>query len=100
MNYIELTTSAPVVMIEFFASWCPHCRKMMPIVDQIRKQVDNRVAIHQLDIDANQAAADEASVESIPTVLIYNNGQLAWKQSGATTADILLEKINKELTSH
>ncbi len=100
MNYIELTTSAPVVMIEFFASWCPHCRKMMPIVDQIRKQVDNRVAIHQLDIDANQAAADEASVESIPTFLIYNNGQLAWKQSGATTADILLEKINKELTSH
>lgn len=100
MNYIELTTSAPVVMIEFFASWCPHCRKMMPIVDQIRKQVDNRVAIHQLDIDANQAAADEASVESTPTFLIYNNGQLAWKQSGATTADILLEKINKELTSH
>lgn len=100
MNYIELTTSAPVVMIEFFASWCPHCRKMMPIVDQIRKQVDNRVAIHQLDIDANQAAADEASVESIPTFLIYNNGQLAWKQSGETTADILLEKINKGLTSH
>ena len=74
MDYKELINSNPVVVVEFYASWCPHCQKMMPVVDQIKQLLGDRAAVHQFDIDENQSLADATGVESIPTFIIYKNG--------------------------
>ena len=55
MNYNEIIKSSPVVLVEFYASWCPHCQRMTPIVDQVKSQLQNRVPLYQYDIDKNEA---------------------------------------------
>ena len=95
MNYNEVIKSAPVVLVEFFASWCPHCKKMMPIVAQIKELLSGQIEVYQFDIDENQELADNEQVESIPTFIVYKEGKEMWRQSGEMPADVLLANIQK-----
>lgn len=97
MTYTELTKSAPAVLVEFYASWCPHCRKMMPIVEELKELLSGQVEVYQLEIDDNRDAADEAGVQSIPTFILYRNGEEAWRQSGEMEGDFLLSNIQSKL---
>ena len=98
MNYTELIQSAPVVVVEFFATWCPHCQRMMPVVEQIRELIGDKAHIAQLDIDQNQEAAGEADVQSVPAFIIYKNGREFWRQSGEMEGEFLLSKIEKAMS--
>ena len=97
MDYKELINSNPVVVVEFYASWCPHCQRMMPVVDQIKQLLGDRATVHQFDIDENQSLADATGVESIPTFIIYKNGVEVWKHSGEMEGDVLYSKIENYL---
>lgn len=90
MDYNELINSGKTVLIEFFASWCPHCQRMMPIVQQIRELLDGKVGVYQFDIDEYKELAEENKVESIPTFIVYRDGKEMWRQSGEMAADVLL----------
>ena len=93
MDYKDLINSNEVVMVEFFATWCPHCQAMMPVVEQLRDLVNGNVDIYQLDIDKNSATATEAGADSVPTFIIYKNGKEQWRQSGEMGGETLLAKI-------
>ena len=80
--------------MEFFATWCPHCQRMMPVVEQVKELVGDRVSIVQLDIDQNQDAASEADVQSIPSFILYKDGKEVWRQSGEMEGDYLLSKLS------
>ena len=82
MDYNNIINSSKVVMVEFFATWCPHCQRMMPVVEQIKELLDGRADIYQFDIDKNQEAADSLNVESLPTFIVYRDGKEVWRQSG------------------
>ncbi|MCM1033535.1 MAG: thioredoxin family protein [Odoribacter sp.] len=97
MDYTSITKEAPVVLVEFFATWCPHCKAMAPVVDQVSELLDGRVPVYQLDIDKNEDAADEAGVQSVPTFIVYVNGNPAWRHSGEIEADVLLGKVESFL---
>lgn len=97
MTYNQLIESSPVVLVEFFATWCPHCQKMMPVVEQIKTLLDGRVPVYQLDIDRNQETADEAGAKSIPTFIIYRDGREVWRQSGEMEGEVLLGKVESYL---
>lgn len=97
MNYNEVITSDRVVLVEFYASWCPHCQRMMPVVEQVKELLDGRVPVYQFDIDKNEATADEAGVQSIPTFLIYVDGKPVWRHSGEIEGDVLLGKVESYL---
>ena len=93
MTYTELIDRPGVMLVEFFATWCPHCQKMMPVVEQLRQLLDGRASVVQLDIDKNKEAADEAGATSIPTFIIYKDGKEQWRQSGEMDGEVLLGKI-------
>lgn len=95
MNYTEAINSKPTVLVEFYASWCPHCQRMMPVVDQIKELLTGKVDVYQLDIDKNQQLANTEKVESIPTFIVYRDGKEVWRQSGEMEADVLLAHIQK-----
>lgn len=97
MNYDDIIKSSEVVMVEFFASWCPHCQRMMPIVDQIKQLLEGKVDIYQFDIDENANLAESQGAESVPTFIIYNNGKEVWRESGEIEGQILLSKIQSFL---
>ena len=93
MEYSQAVSEAPVVLVEFFATWCPHCQKMMPIVAQIKELLGNQTPVIQLDIDQNQAAAQANGVSGVPTFIIYKNGQEVWRHSGEIDGNDLLAKV-------
>ncbi len=97
MDYDDLTRSGKVVMVEFYATWCPHCQRMMPIVEQIRELMEGEVKIYQLDIDKNQEVADDEGVESTPTFMLYRDNELVWKQAGEVEGEVLLGRIQEAL---
>lgn len=93
MDYRDVTTSSSVVLVEFYATWCPHCRKMMPVVEQVKELLDGSADVYQFDIDKNREAADAVGVESVPTFIIYRDGEAVWKHSGEIDGEVLLSKI-------
>ena len=95
MNYTELINSQKTVVVESFATWCPHCQRMMPVVEQVKELVGDRARIVQLDIDENQDAAQDADVQSVPTFIVYKDGKEVWRQSGEMEGDFLLSQIEK-----
>lgn len=97
MNYTEAIKSSNVVLVEFYASWCPHCQKMMPIVAQVKELLQGTVNVFQYDIDENQTTADAEGVNSIPTFIIYRNGREVWRQSGEMEGQALLDKVQSFL---
>lgn len=93
MTYSEAIKEAPVVLVEFFATWCPHCQKMMPVVAQVKELLGDDTPVIQLDIDQNQATATEVGVNGVPTFIIYQNGREVWRHSGEIDGNALLAKV-------
>ncbi|MBD5279988.1 MAG: thioredoxin family protein [Bacteroides sp.] len=93
MNYTEEIKSAPVVLVEFYATWCPHCRKMMPIMEDIKALLADNLKVLQFDIDKNEELADEMRVKSLPTFILYDDGKEVMRETGEMPGEVLLQKI-------
>ena len=96
-TYSEIITSAPVVLVEFYADWCPHCRRMMPVVKEAKCELEGRADVYQFEIDANQELAQQNDVETIPTFIVYKDGQEQWRYSGEVTLRQLVGKVEEYL---
>ena len=92
-NLEKLLDDGRTVMLEFYASWCPHCKRMMPVVERLRESVGDRVGIYQFDIDENTAFADKLGVQSIPTFIVFSNGEEVFRHTGETTFDTLCQAL-------
>ena len=93
MNYTEEIKSAPVVLVEFYATWCPQCRKMMPIMEDIKALLADNLKVLQFDIDKNEELADEMRVKSLPTFILYDDGKEVMRETGEMPGEVLLQKI-------
>ena len=79
------------VMAEFYASWCPHCKRMQPIVEEFKKAMEGTLEVVQVDIDQESALADFYTIEMYPTFILMRKGEQLWRQSG----ELPLEKLEK-----
>lgn len=93
MTYDQEIKESKVVLVEFFATWCPHCQKMAPIVEQVKENLSGKASVVQLDIDKNQETADANDVQSVPTFIVYVNGEEQWRYSGEIAGASLLSKV-------
>ena len=80
-NKTVMETGA-LVMAEFYADWCPHCQKMMPIVKEFKELEKGKLEVVQINIEEESALADLYTVESIPTFILLRKGEALWRQSG------------------
>lgn len=64
------------VLVDFWAAWCAPCRALGPIIDSLSADYDGRVTIAKVDVDANQQVAMQYGIRSIPTVMLFDNGQV------------------------
>ena len=100
LDYEEARMQTGEVLIEFYASWCPHCQRMMPIMENVKELVGESVAVYQYDIDQYPEAAQAAGVDSIPTFIIYDNGEEKWRYTGEISGDMLLAQLDNVVTMH
>ena len=84
-------------LVEFYASWCPHCQKMMPVVDDVRALLDGKAHVYQFDIDDFEDIAKELDVESIPTFIVYSGDEEKWRFTGEIDGNTLYTKVTEYL---
>lgn len=84
-------------LVEIYASWCPHCQKMMPVVEDVKALLDGSANVYQFDIDDNQDFAEKLDVSTIPTFLVFKGGNLMWRTSGEIDGNVLAKKVEEYL---
>lgn len=82
----ELIQSSTPVLVDFFATWCGPCQTLGPILQQLSAEVGDHVRIIKIDVDKNQAIASIYNVRSVPTMLLFQNGELKWRGAGVLPA--------------
>jgi len=92
-NFSEIINSDRPVLVDFYAEWCGPCKMMTPILDQLKKMLGDTTAIIKVDVDKNPEAASKYQVRSVPTLMIFKNGDIKWKQSGVVPAEHLKQII-------
>ncbi len=91
-----LNSSEPVV-VDFWAEWCGPCRMIAPALDEISHEMEGKVKIVKLNVDENPAVAAQYGIRSIPTLLIFKNGQLASQKVGAASKTELSKWISTSI---
>lgn len=94
-NFNELINGSQPVLVDFFAEWCGPCKTMAPILKDVSAQLNGKARIIKVDIDKNPAAANKYGIRSVPTLLLFKNGQIKWQQSGVIPGNQLLSIISQ-----
>lgn len=82
------------VMVDFWAAWCGPCRMVGPIIDQISEEYDGKAIVGKVDVDANQEFAAKYGVRNIPTVLVFQNGEVVGRQVGVAPKAAYAEALD------
>lgn len=98
MNFKEIVNSDKPVLVDFFAEWCGPCKMMKPVLEDLKRIMGDKVSIIKIDIDKNQALARQYQVQSVPTLMIFQKGELKWRQAGAMQANQLKSMLDKYIS--
>ncbi|HLT53652.1 MAG TPA: thioredoxin [Flavobacteriaceae bacterium] len=85
------------VMVHFWAAWCGPCRMVGPIIDEISSEYDGKAVVGKVDVDANQEFAAKYGVRNIPTVLVFQNGEVVGRQVGVAPKTTYTEALDSLL---
>lgn len=95
MTFSELTNSDKPVLVDFYADWCAPCRAMKPVLEDLKTQMGEELSIYKIDVDKNQAIAERYAIRSIPTLILFKNGEPVWRKSGMASSVELQKAVEK-----
>lgn len=92
-NLNDIIGSNRLTLVDFFATWCGPCKMMHPVLDQLKEELGESIRIIKLDVDKNEALSAQYRIQSVPTLLLFRNGEILWRQSGAMRINDLKKVI-------
>ena len=84
------------VLVDFFAEWCGPCKMMKPVLEELKKKMGNKIIILKIDIDKNISLSSEYRIQSVPPLVLWKQGEIIWRQSGALS----LNELEQILSSY
>lgn len=86
MTFADLTQTDKPVLVDFYADWCAPCRAMKPVLEDLKAQMGEDISIFKIDVDKNQAISERYAIRSIPTLILFKNGEPVWRKSGMASS--------------
>lgn len=92
-DFEKLIQENKPTLVDFFATWCGPCKMQAPILEEVKQNVGDKANIIKVDIDKNEELARRYKVQSVPTLIMFKNGEAVWRAVGVQSADILEAKV-------
>src|SRR6266853_6940315 len=93
----EVLKSDRPVLVDFWAEWCAPCRMMASAVDAVAQEYAERAKVGKINVDENQSVTSRYNIRGIPTLLLFNRGQVQEQIKGATSKDAIVKMLEKHL---
>ena len=97
-TFSEIIRNNTPTLVDFFAEWCGPCKTMKPILEDLKRKMGDALIILKIDIDKSPKAAAVYQIQSVPTLILFKNGEIKWRQSGVVSVNELVQ-ILLEYTS-
>ncbi len=96
-KFKELINGDTPTLVDFFATWCGPCQTMSPVLDELKKTYSDQIRIIKIDVDKNPVLADQFKIRGVPTLILFKEGKVLWKESGAFPLNVLKSKVGAHL---
>ncbi len=93
-SFSNIVESPSPVLLDFYGEWCGPCQTQIPILQEVKDLLGDQVKVVKIDIDKNEVLAHKFGVRSVPTLILYKDGNPVWRKSGVTTKRDLLHVID------
>lgn len=96
-TFKDLIKSKQPVLVDFHATWCGPCKQMAPELQRFAQHNTGKLRVIKIDIDKNQATAQQFNIQGVPTLILFKEGKVLWRQSGAMSAQQISNGVNAYL---
>jgi thioredoxin 1 len=95
-SFQELINGDTPVLVDFSAEWCGPCKMMAPILKELKLEVKDAIKVIKIDVDKSPQAASVYQIQGVPTLILFQKGQILWRKSGVTNVKELVKMIHEK----